>query len=126
MTTYYAAYKFEDESGAPEKVAREHHSARRFRCDQIEIFDIMTVAPGAADLTFGSVLYEMIRRSFQRVNGRAGPEGKHYIECHHCEGNDCLRLVGQRPQIDLVHHTDDCLLAKHLLRLKAMANKGAT
>lgn len=86
----------------------------------------LTIAPGAADLTFGSVLSEMIRRSFQRVDGSAGPEARHYAECLHCYGNDVRRAVGRRPSLDLIEHKPGCLLAKHLPRLRAMANKGAT
>lgn len=86
----------------------------------------LTIAPGAADLTFGSVLDTMISRSFRRIDGRAGPEGRFYTDCFHCDGTDKDRPQGERPSIHRVQHDANCLLAKHLPRLRAMANKGST
>jgi len=86
----------------------------------------LCTAPGAADLTFGSVLDAMIARSFQRVDGRAGPEARYYTRCLHCPGTDAERPPGERPSLELVAHTADCLMAKHMPRLKAMANKDVT
>lgn len=88
--------------------------------------DDLCTAPGAADLTFGSLLCEMIRLSFTRVDGRAGSGGRHYAECNYCGGNDATRPTGQRPSLTFVTHKDDCSLAKHLPRLMAMANKDVT
>lgn len=83
-------------------------------------------APGAADFTFGSVLSEMIRRSFQRVDGRLQANGRTYTECLHCQGTDFERRIGARPSLGLVEHKLSCLLAKHLPRLKAMATRDVT
>lgn len=88
--------------------------------------DDLCAAPGADDLTFGSLLCEMIRWSFTRVDGRMAPGGRHYAECNYCGGNDVTRPEGQRPGLDHVIHQPDCSLAKHLPRLMAMANKGVT
>lgn len=86
-----------------------------------------TEAPGAADFTFGSLLIEMIRHTFQRVESLA-PDRPHrfYTECKQCGGNDMSRKAGQRPSLDHVQHRPGCLLAKHLPRLRAMANKDVT
>lgn len=89
-------------------------------------FHDLTIAPGADDLTFGSLLSELIRRAYQLVDGRAGPEARNYVECMFCRGNDADRPVGQRPSTALIKHSDNCSLAKHLPRLRAMANKGGT
>ena len=86
----------------------------------------LTVAPGAQDLTFGSFLCEIIRMSFQRVDGRASPINRHYAECNFCGGTDETRALGQRPSLELVVHHPNCSLAKHLPRLRAMANKDVT
>lgn len=87
----------------------------------------LTIAPGAADLTFGGLLCEMFRRQFVRVESLA-PDRPHrfYTSCLHCEGSDNDRATGIRPSTELVKHAPDCLLSKHLPRLRAMMNKGAT
>lgn len=110
-----------------------HHGMRETYRD-LEIEDLerkdalhkLCTAPGADDLTFGSLLSEMIRHMFRRIDGRAGPEGRHYTECLQCSGTDALRPAGQRPTIEMVLHDPDCLMLKHMPRLKAMANKGVT
>lgn len=86
-----------------------------------------TEAPGAADFTFGSLLSEMIRHMYQRVE-TLDPERRHhfYTECLICKGDDKQRAIGRRPSLDLVEHTADCSLGKHLPRLRAMANKDVT
>lgn len=86
----------------------------------------LCTAPGAADFTFGSLLSEMLRRSFQRIDGRASPIGRHYVECDYCGGTDETRPTGRRPSLELVQHETDCSLAKHMPRLKAMMNKDVT
>src|SRR6185503_1456586 len=62
-------------------------------------------APGAADLTFGSVLYTLIAYAFQRVE-TLDPQRTHrfYTECRHCRGSDQKRQTGERSRIDLVNH----------------------
>jgi len=99
-------------------------------CTKLEMGTPMTIdlctAPGAADLTFGSVLSEMISRSFLRVDGRAAPGGRYYTQCLHCRGTDMDRPTGRGATLGLVTHAADCLLAKHLPRLIAMADKGVT
>lgn len=87
----------------------------------------LCIAPGAGDLTFGSILETMIGRMFLRVETLkdAGPR-RFYTECTQCQGTDEDRPFGQRPSITLVKHADDCLLHKHLPRLRAMARKGVT
>lgn len=86
-----------------------------------------TEAPGAADFTFGSLLSEMIRHMFLRVE-TFNPVLRHrnYTECKICQGDDLQRTLGQRPSLHLVQHTADCSLGKHLPRLRAMANKDVT
>ena len=89
----------------------------------IELF----TAPGAADLTFGSLLNEMIRRMYVRCEN-LDPHARHffYIECTECKGHDMNRPVGAKPSMDAVEHIQGCLMERHLPRLKAMANKGRT
>lgn len=84
-------------------------------------------APGADDLTFGSLLDQMISQMFQRVEtlDHNAPHRK-YTECHCCGGNDQDRATGQRPSSALVKHDSRCLLAQHLPRLRAMASRGVT
>lgn len=96
--------------------------------DEVEkaLRDDLTVAPGDDDLTFGSLLDTMIRRCFERAGSRhAG--GLYYMRCHHCNGTSIDRPVGEREtRIDLVKHDPNCLVAKHMPRMRAMANKGVT
>lgn len=96
------------------------------RSDLRALLDDPCVAPGARDFTFGSVLSEMIRHMFQRVDGRAAENGRHYTECLQCKGADMGRRTGARPSLELVKHDPDCLFAKHLPRIKAMANRDVT
>lgn len=86
-----------------------------------------TEAPGAADFTFGSLLTEMIRHCFVRVE-TLDPDRRHhfYSQCRFCQGDDLQRALGKRPSLLLVEHTADCSLGKHLPRLRAMANKDVT
>jgi len=89
--------------------------------------EALCTAPGSDDLTFGSLLYEMIRTQFTRHDRAAGLTPHQFYQCNHCGGNDSAsRKMAQRPSTELVEHKLDCLMAKHLPRLKAMANKGAT
>jgi hypothetical protein len=89
--------------------------------------DDLCTAPGIADLTFGSLLVEMLRGMFSRCE-TLDPNAPHrfYVECKQCQGTDNDRPRGQRRSMELVKHADGCLLAKHLPRIKAMANKGVT
>lgn len=84
-------------------------------------------APGAADLTFGSLLSEMIRCMHRRVEtlDREAPH-RYYTECLQCGGTDNARPVGARQSIERVAHKPDCLMARHLPRLRAMAREGVT
>jgi len=89
----------------------------------------LTIAPGAADLTFGSLLDTMIKQMFfdGTVYSGGGPNfQRKSLCCFVCSGTDHDRPKGARPSIDDVDHFHDCLLAKHLPRLRAMANKGVT
>jgi hypothetical protein len=89
----------------------------------------LTVAPGAADLTFGSLLDSMIGRMFEKANLPATvpyARMRDSLRCSSCSGDDANRPRGARPSPEHVVHESDCLLAKHLPRLRAMANKGAT
>lgn len=98
----------------------------RYTIRNAEMVDPLTIAPGDDDLTFGSLLDTMIRRCFERAGSRhAG--GLYYMRCHHCNGTSIDRPVGEREtRIDLVKHDPNCLVAKHMPRLRAMANKGVT
>lgn len=89
--------------------------------------DSLFEAPGDADLTFGSLLTEMIGAMYQRVD-TLDPSARHrlYTECKCCGGNDQDRATGQRPSQTLVKHDSRCLLAKHLPRLRAMADRDVT
>lgn len=86
----------------------------------------LLTAPGAADLTFGSLLSWMIRNGFKRVE-TLDRTAKHrfYYECSQCGGNDTQRSH-YKSTLAGVQHAPDCLLAKHLPRLYAMANEGTT
>lgn len=88
--------------------------------------DELCIAPGADDLTFGSVLYGMLRHCFNRYERAPGLGPRDFTSCKFCSGSDAARATGARPSLERVKHTQDCLLAKHLPRLRAMANKGAT
>lgn len=92
----------------------------------VEPSDLLT-APGGADFTFGSLLNEMLRRMFTRIES-LDPAAPHrfYIECSQCRGTDNSRALGQRSALTRVEHAADCLLAKHMPRLRAMANKDVT
>lgn len=86
----------------------------------------LCTAPGAADLTFGSLLDQMIAEMFERIE-TLDPKGPRYcFECTICGGTDSKRKRGTRRARELVDHAPDCLLAKHLPRLKAMACKDVT
>ncbi len=84
-------------------------------------------APGAADLSFGSLLDEMIRHMFVRVE-TLDPDAphRHCIRCSQCEGDDQQRAIGQRPSLNSVKHKPDCPLGIHLPRLRAMASRDVT
>lgn len=82
-------------------------------------------APGKEDLTFGSLMSDMIRRQYEFVKS-LGIAHRYYFECVHCKGTDEERPKGAVASINQVVHKDDCLLAKHLPRLTAMANRDVT
>lgn len=84
-------------------------------------------SPGAADLTFGSLLNEMIRHMFVRVE-TLDPDAPHRlcVRCSQCDGDDQHRAIGQRPSLSNVNHKPDCLLGKHLPRLHTMASRDVT
>lgn len=83
-------------------------------------------APGAADLTFGSLLFEMIGNSYVRVETLDPTARRYYLKCEFCGGSDEDRPLGRRPAHALVKHDSNCLFAKHLPRLLAMANRDVT
>lgn len=88
--------------------------------------DDLLTAPGANDLTFGSTLEWLIGQGFQRVQTLDGAaKRKHYTECKACGGTDEDRNH-PRPSSLSVKHDSDCGFAKHLPRLRAMANEGVT
>lgn len=86
----------------------------------------LTIAPGADDLTFGSLLATMIGGCFEHAGTRhAG--GRYFVRCQNCSGTNSDRQEWQSSTcIDLVKHDPNCLVAKHMPRLRAMANKGVT
>lgn len=86
----------------------------------------LLTAPGAADLTFGSLLDFMIGCSFQRVETLA-PDRKHrfYTECRCCGGTDEKR-DHYKTSLSKVEHSETCGFRKHMSRLRAMANEGVT
>jgi hypothetical protein len=89
--------------------------------------DCLYIAPGVRDLSFGGLLSVMISTMFQRVTtlDHKSPH-RIYYECKQCRGTDLKRQKGSRPQINSVKHTKDCSLAKHMPRLRAMADRDVT
>jgi hypothetical protein len=87
----------------------------------------LTVAPGAADPTFGALMNWLIFKSFHRVETLdPNISFRHYTECLMCEATDLSRRIGDATSVHHITHKPDCILAKHLPRLRAMATKGAT